>query len=195
MQRLTVKKMADGLLDSDKTVRDAIVSLRIPSLRICDTTVCPRTRGQWSRAGGSPARALPRVTSRPSGGQGRSSTGRRASDVWSGPVSIRACGQAVGRTRARSAEGSVGTDGVDQDAMVAGGAGVGVGQVEREEGGEPAEGQGRVIVADGAQGEGVVGAAVGAGGARAGVTHGGSLWRRLRRPPVRRAAARGRHGS
>jgi len=89
----------------------------------------------------------------------------------------------------------VGTDGVDQDAMVAGGAGVGVGQVERAEGGEPAEGQGRVIVADGAQGEGVVGAAVGAGGARAGVKHGDSLWRRPRRPPVRRAAARGRHGS
>jgi len=89
----------------------------------------------------------------------------------------------------------VGTDGVDQDAMVAGGAGVGVGQVKGEEGGEPAEGQGRVIVVDDAHGEGVVGAAVGAGGARAGVTHGGHLWRRPRRPPVRRAAARGRHGS
>jgi len=72
----------------------------------------------------------------------RPSTARRASDVWSGLVSICACGQAVGRTWARSAEGSVGTDGVDEDAMVAGGAGVGVGQVEREEGGEPAEGQG-----------------------------------------------------
>jgi len=74
----------------------------------------------------------------------------------------------------------VGTDGVDEEAMVAGGAGVGVGQVEREEGGEPAEGQGRVIVADGAQGEGVVGAAIGAGGARAGVKHGGSLCAKAR---------------
>jgi len=108
------------------------------------------------------------------------------------PVSIGARGQA-GRTR--SAGGRVGTDGVDEDAMVADGAGVGAGEVKGEEGGEPTEEQGWVIVVDGAEGEGVVGAAVGAGRARAGATHSGSLWRRPRRPPVRRAAARGRHGS
>jgi len=94
--------------------------------------------------------------------------------VLSAPVSIGARGQA-GRTRARSESGRVGTDGVDEDAMVADGAGVGAGEVEREEGGEPAEGQGRVIVVDGAEGEGVVGTAVGAWGARARATRGGSL--------------------
>ena len=81
----------------------------------------------------------------------------------------------MGWTWAERADGRVGTDGVDQDAMVAGGAGVGTGEVKREAGGEPAEGQGRVIVVDGAEGAGVVGAAVGAGGARAGAQHGGSL--------------------
>ena len=124
----------------------------------------------------------------------RPSTAVRARAVVCAPVSIGARGQPW-RTRARSAGGRVGPDGVDEDAMVADGAGVGAGEVKGEEGGEPAEGQGWVIVADGAQGEGVVGTAVGAGGARAGVTHGGRLWRRPRRPPVRRAAARGRHGS
>ncbi len=59
--------------------------------------------------------------------------------------------------------------------MVAGGAGVGVGQVKGAEGGEPTEGQGRVIVVDGAEGEGVVGAAIGAGRARAGAKHSGRL--------------------
>jgi len=59
--------------------------------------------------------------------------------------------------------------------MVADGAGVGAGEVKGEEGGEPAEGQGWAIVVRGAQGKGVVGAAIGAGGVRAGVKHGGSL--------------------
>jgi len=76
---------------------------------------------------------------------------------------------------ARSAGGRVGTDGVDEDALVADGAGVGAGEVEREEGGEPTEGQGWVIVVRGTEGEGVVGTAVGAGRAGAGVKHGGSL--------------------
>ncbi len=69
----------------------------------------------------------------------------------------------------------MGTAGVDQDALVAGGAGVGAGQVQGEEGGEPAEGAGRAMAVGGVEGEGVVGAAVGAGGARAGMKHGGSL--------------------
>ncbi len=90
-------------------------------------------------------------------------------------MSICVCGQAVGRPQVEREDGSVGTDGVDQDAMVAGGAGVGAGEVEREEGGEPAEGQGWVIVVRGAEGEGVIGAAVGARGAGAGAKHGGRL--------------------
>jgi len=55
------------------------------------------------------------------------------------PVSIGARGQAG---RARSEGGRVGTDGVDEDALVAGGAGVNEGEVAGEEGGEPTEGQG-----------------------------------------------------
>jgi len=66
-------------------------------------------------------------------------------------------------------------DGVDTDEMVAGGAGVDEGEVDGEEGGEPAEEEGRVMTKDEAEGEDVVGVAVGAGGTRAGAKHGGSL--------------------
>ncbi len=65
--------------------------------------------------------------------------------------------------RAGREDGRVGPDGVDQDAMMAGDAGVGVGKVKGKKGGEPAEGAGRVIMVGGAEDEGVVGAAVGAG--------------------------------
>jgi len=58
---------------------------------------------------------------------------------------------------------------------MAGDAGVGVGKVKGKKGGEPAEGAGRVIMIGSAEDEGVVGAAVGAGRARAGAKHGGSL--------------------
>jgi len=66
-------------------------------------------------------------------------------------------------------------DGVEQDALVAGGADVDEGEVGGEDTGEPAEGTGRVMAIGGVEGEGVVGAAVGAGGARAGMKHGSRL--------------------
>jgi len=58
---------------------------------------------------------------------------------------------------------------------VAGGAGVDEGEVGGEDTGEPAEGAGRAMAVGGVEGEGVVGAAVGAGGARVRAKHGGSL--------------------
>ncbi len=82
--------------------------------------------------------------------------------------------------RAGREDGRVGPDGVDQDALMAGDAGVGVGKVKGKKGGEPAEGAGRVIMVGGAEDEGVVGAAVGAGRARAGAKHGGSLCAKAR---------------
>jgi len=60
--------------------------------------------------------------------------------------------------------------------MVAGGADVDEGEVGGEDKGEPAEGTGRAMAVGGVDGEGVVGAAVGARGARAGTKHGGSLY-------------------
>jgi len=87
-----------------------------------------------------------------------------------------------------------GADGIDKDEMVAGGAGVGAGEVEGEEEGEPAEGGGRAMAVGGAEGEGVVGAAVGAGGPGQGAQHGGSLCTRRPGRPAARAAA-GRHGT
>ncbi len=76
---------------------------------------------------------------------------------------------------------------------MAGDAGVSVGKVKGKKGGEPAEGAGRVIMVGGAEDEGVVGAAVGAGRARAGAKHGGSLCEGPGVPAVGRAAAPGRH--
>jgi len=137
-------------------------------------TLTPYTRCHWSRAGGLWHARYHGDVAAVRRSRGWPSTARRARAVLYAPVSIGARGQA-GRTRGRSEGGRVGTDGVDEDEMVAGGAGVGAGEVEREEGGEPAEGQGWVRVVRGAEGEGVVGAAVGAGGARVWVKHGGSL--------------------
>ena len=68
-----------------------------------------------------------------------------------------------------------GAEGVETDEMMAGGAGIEEGEVSREDTGEPAEGTGRARAVGGVEGEHVVGAAVGAGGARVGATHGGSL--------------------
>ena len=68
--------------------------------------------------------------------------------------------------RGRREEGT-GTGGVDEDAMVAGGAGVDEGEVGGEEEGEPAERSGGVVAVDGGENEGGVGGAVRAGGARA----------------------------
>jgi len=59
--------------------------------------------------------------------------------------------------------------------MVAGGAGVNAGEVDGKGGGEPAEGAGWVMAVGNTQGEGVVGAAVGARGAGTGAKHGGRL--------------------
>jgi len=69
-----------------------------------------------------------------------------------------------------------GADNIDKDETVAGGAGVGAREMGGEEEGEPAEGEGRAMAVRGAQGEGVVGAAVGAGGPEEGAQHGSSLW-------------------